>query len=213
MHPAALPPAVTQAIKEGSPELHTVYMRNEKDNPQTDLMHSSRAPWLVHAEKEFKRGVYRRAGKEHDPRILEYFRTTKKTEKIKNDERAYCAVFINWCLAQEKYTGIEDGWAANFKHWGRPTRDNKPALGAVAVLEVAKDVHHVTFVVGIDERRGKISTLGGNQGGKHGVTHSSCPMGIVRAYRYPANYPHYDDDYVLHYVPGDNLPMTAASTR
>jgi len=213
MQPTALPPTVSQAIKEGRPELHTVYMRNEKDNPQTDLMHSSRAPWLVHAQREFEKGVYRRKGKANDARILEYFQATKGTASIKTDEKAYCAAFANWCLAQEKFTGIKDGWALNFKKWGRPTRDNKPALGAVAVIEFDDGGHHVTFVVGINASKTRISTLGGNQGKAHGVTHSYCSVRNVIAYRYPSNYPHYDDDYVLHDVAGDNAPMTSASTH
>jgi flagellar protein FlgJ len=73
--------------------------------------------------------------------------------------------------------------------------------------------HHVTFVAGLGARGRLIATLGGNQGNNHGVTHGHCSTDNVIAFRYPADYPDYDDDYVLHDVAGENVPMTAASTH
>ena len=208
--------AVGKMLTQGRNELHTLYLRNAQARPQTDLMQVSRAPWMVAAQQEFEKGVHRRPGEgKNDPRILEYFKATPKVGKhaASIDETPYCAAFVNWCLGQAGFRGNGNAWAAAFKNWGRPTRDNKPALGAVAVIRFSGGQHHVTFVAGLGARGRLIATLGGNQGNNHGVTHGHCTTDKVIAYRYPADYPDYDDDYVLHDVAGENVPMTAASTH
>jgi len=202
-------------IDAGSTYLHTIFFRNQAANPQTDLMHSSRAPWMKPAQDEFEKGVKRRAGKQNDPRILEYFKATPTLDKgsASVDETPYCAAFVNWCLGSAGFKGSNSALAASFAKWGRPTKDNKPALGAVALIKFPGGGHHVTFVAGISANKQRIATLGGNQGKAHEVSHSHCPKTMVIAYRYPADYPDYDDDYVLHDVASDNAPMTAASTH
>ncbi|KGF78883.1 hypothetical protein IA69_27635 [Massilia sp. JS1662] len=208
--------ALGKILADSRNELHTLYLRNAQAHPQTDLMQVSRAPWMVAAQKEFEKGVHRRPGEHNnDPRILEYFKATPKVGKhaASIDETPYCAAFVNWCLGQAGFRGNGNAWAAAFKNWGRPTRNNKPALGAVAVIRFPGGQHHVTFVAGLGARGRLIATLGGNQGSNHGVTHGHCSADSVIAYRYPADYPDYDDDYVLHDVAGENAPMTAASTH
>jgi len=86
-------------------------------------------------------------------------------------------------------------------------------LGAVALIKFPEGGHHVTFVAGLSGDGKRIATLGGNQGSAHEVSHSYCPRKWVVAYRYPADYPDYDDDYLLHDVASDHAPMTAAGTR
>jgi uncharacterized protein (TIGR02594 family) len=160
--------------------------------------------------------VKRRTGRgKHDPRILEYFKATPSLDQKYSavDETPYCAAFINWCLGRSGYQGNGSALAASFARWGRPTRDNKPALGAVALIRFPGGGHHVTFVAGISPNGRLIATLGGNQGEGHEVSHSRCPKTMVIAYRYPSNYPDNDDDYVLHDVASDHAPMTAASTH
>jgi len=73
--------------------------------------------------------------------------------------------------------------------------------------------YHVTFVAGISRDGKRIATLGGNQGNAHEVSHSYCPKSWVVTYRYPTDYPDFDDDYVLHDVASDHAPMTAAATH
>jgi len=202
-------------ISDGIAKLDTIFLRNQGANPQTDLMHSSRAPWLNVAQDEFEKGVRRRAGKQNDQRILEYFKATPTLDKASAsvDETPYCAAFVNWCLASAGFKGSNSALAVSFAKWGRPTKDNKPALGAVALIKFPGGGHHVTFVAGISANKQRIATLGGNQGKAHEVSHSHCGRTMVVAYRYPADYPDYDDDYVLHDVTGDNAAMTAASTH
>lgn len=205
-----------QALSNGSTYLHTVFFRNEEQHPQTDLMHASRAPWMKFAQEEFEKGVKRRTGKgKHDARILEYFTATpgldKKSASV--DETPYCAAFVNWCLGRTGYKGNGSALAVSFAKWGRPTKGNKPALGAVALIKFPGGGHHVTFVAGISPNGRLIATLGGNQGDNHEVSHSRCPKTMVVTYRYPSDYPDYDDDYVLHDVESDHAPMTASSTH
>ncbi|KQV42641.1 hypothetical protein ASC93_16455 [Massilia sp. Root335] len=208
--------ALGQMLTEGRNYLHTLYLRNAEAHPQTDLMHASRAPWMVPAQEEFEKGVRRRPGRDrNDPRILEYFKATPALDKraAAVDETAYCAAFANWCLGRAGYKGTASALALSFKKWGRPTRDNRPALGAVALIMFKNGQHHVTFVAGIAANGRLIATLGGNQGNAHEVSHSYCPTDRVVAFRYPADYPDYDDDYVLHNVAGDHAPMSASSTH
>lgn len=195
--------------------LDTIYFRNPSGNPQTEAMLSLRAPWMKFAEAEFQKGVRRRAGRDHDPRILEYLTATGVQGAARTrDETPYCAAFVNWCLTKGGFRGNGSAWALDFARWGRPTKDNKPALGAVAVIRFpGTQTHHVTFVAGLNNHGALLATLGGNQGDFNAVTHSTCPKSWVVAYRYPTDYPHHDDDYVLHAVQSSSGPVTAAGTR
>jgi flagellar protein FlgJ len=195
--------------------LDTIYFRNSSGHPQTEAMLSLRAPWMKFAEAEFQKGVRRRAGSAHDPRILEYLTATDvKGGARTRDETPYCAAFVNWCLTKGGFRGNNSAWAHDFAHWGRPTRGNKPALGAVALLRFpGTQTHHVTFVAGLNNHGALLATLGGNQGDFHAVTHSTCPKSWVIAYRYPTDYPDHDDDYVLHAVQSSSGPVTATGTR
>jgi flagellar protein FlgJ len=208
--------ALGQMLTEGRNYLHTLYLRNAQAHPQTDLMHASRAPWMVPAQEEFEKGVRRRPGRDrNDPRILEYFKATPALDRhaAAVDETAYCAAFANWCLGRAGLKGTGSALALSFKKWGRQTRDNRPALGAVALVKLESGSYHVTFVAGISRDGKRIATLGGNQGNAHEVSHSYCPKSWVVTYRYPTDYPDFDDDYVLHDVASDHAPMTAAATH
>lgn len=205
-----------QILKDGSSTVHTLLFRNVREHPQTDLMQKSRAPWTVPAQQEFEKGVKRRTGAgRNDPRILEYFTTTPSLDSrsASVDETPYCAAFANWCLGRAGFRGTGSAMAISFKTWGRATRDNRPALGAVAVIHFPEGGYHVTFVVGISADGRRIATLGGNQGHDHEVSHSYCPKNWVVAYRFPADYSDHDDDYVLHEVASDHAPMSAATTH
>ena len=81
------------------------------------------------------------------------------------------------------------------------------------MVKFERGPYHVTFVAGISSDGIRIATLGGNQGNAHEVSHSYCPKKWVFTYRYPSDYPDYDDDYVLHNVATDHSLMTAASTH
>lgn len=198
-----------------APSLDTIYFRNSSGNPQTEAMLSLRAPWMKFAELEFQKGVRRRAGSDSDPRILEYLTATSvKGAARTRDETPYCAAFANWCLTKAGFRGNNSALAHDFANWGRPTKDNKPALGAIAVVRFpGTQTYHVTFVAGLNNHGALLATLGGNQGDYHAVTHSTCAKSWVIAYRYPTEYPDHDEDYVLHPVQVSSGPVTVAGTR
>jgi len=194
--------------------LHVAYYRDKADKPRTDVMASVKAPWMKMAEEEFKARVARVPGKAANPHIIEYFKETSLSKSMASiDETAWCAAFCNWCLVKAGFKGTHNAMAVSFRNWGRPTRGNKPALGAVALIRFKDGRHHVTFVAGVDKSGTRLATLGGNQGKTSAVTHSHVPASWVVCYRYPGDYPDYDDDYVLQDVKADGAPLTAATTH
>ncbi|AVR95637.1 TIGR02594 family protein [Pseudoduganella armeniaca] len=224
--PAAHPPATKPASPAPAPaakgsmfgdliaELHTAYLRDAADKPKTAVAASLKAPWMKIAEEEFKAKVKRVTGAGANSHIIDYFKATDLNKKdASTDETAWCAAFCNWCLVKSGFAGDNSAWAANFKKWGRPTRNNKPAFGAVALIRFKSGKHHVTFVAGLSKDGSRLATLGGNQGDFSAVTHSHVPADWVVCYRYPSDYPDYDDDYVLHDVKADGAPLTSASTH
>lgn len=214
---APAPPAANApqaAPSDYATELHAVYYRDKADKPKTDVMNSMRSPWMQYAEEEFKAKVKRIAGQEAHAHIIDYFKVTDLNKKMAStDETAWCAAFCNWCLVKAGFKGDNSAGAAMFKNWGRPTRDNKPALGAVALIRFKSGKYHVCFVAGVSKNGKQLATLGGNQGDNSAVTHSHVPIDWVVCYRYPSNYHDYDDDYVLHDIKTDGAPLTSASTH
>ncbi|MBB5447157.1 MULTISPECIES: TIGR02594 family protein [unclassified Paraburkholderia] len=195
--------------------LHVIQYRSETDHPQTDLMAGRHAPWMQIAEREFKAGVRRRGTKHPDQHIIEYF-TATSVGRQKTDMIAYCAAFINWCMTQCGYDGSHSAMANSFAKWGRPTRENMPAYGAVALVHFPEGGYHVTFVNGRPSNMAHgplIATLGGNQGRDHEVSHSKLPASWVTHYRFPYGYEEIDEDYELNAVQVDSARMSAASTR
>ncbi|WP_250474463.1 TIGR02594 family protein [Caballeronia sp. GAFFF1] len=191
-------------------EVHVINTTATQDHPLTEVFSSQHAPWMAVAEKEFQAGVRRRGGKQPDEHIEEYFSATS-LGKQRNDKLAYCAAFVNWCLTQAGVEGNNSASAASLASWGRPTRNNQPAYGAVAVVKIGTG-HHVTFVNGRTKDK-RLATLGGNQGRNHGVTKSALPLSWVTDYRFPKDYVEKDEDYDLHIVGVDGSTMTYASTH
>jgi uncharacterized protein (TIGR02594 family) len=201
-------------IEDSTTALHVAYFRDEADKPATVVMASLKTPWMQAAEGEFKAGVARVRGRAANPHIVAYLETTNLSKSMAAmDETAWCAAFCNWCLVKAGYKGTNNAMAASFQKWGRSTRGNKAALGAVALIRYKGGQHHVTFVAGMDKSGKKLFSLGGNQGRFHAVTHSQVDTDLVLCYRYPSDYPDYDEDYVLHEIDLDGAPLTAASTR
>ncbi|MGN4101468.1 CHAP domain-containing protein, partial [Burkholderia gladioli] len=196
-------------------DVHAVRYRDTGDKPQTEVLSARHAPWMAVAEVEFQAHVRRRGGANPDQHIEEYFSATS-LGKQKSDKLAYCAAFVNWCLQRAGYKGNNNALAANLATWGRPTKGNKPAYGAVAIVHFPEGGHHVTFVAGratSPPHPLSIATLGGNQGHAHEVSHSRLPASWVTHYRFPSDYVERDEDYDLQLVATDNARMSAASTH
>ncbi|KAK42405.1 hypothetical protein BG58_03750 [Caballeronia jiangsuensis] len=207
--------ALRSLLHSSRSSLDTVHYRGKEDHPQTDLHLGGRAPWMEIAEKEFTAGIRRGGGTASDQHIVQYFRATTLHESDHQlAKEAYCAAFVNWCLTQAGFKGNRSAGAASLAKWGRSTRGNKPAYGAVAVVRFPEGGHHVTFVSGkAVGGSSRIATLGGNQGRSHEVSHSALPASWVVAYRFPLEYVETDQDYALDAVRTDGSTMSAVSTH
>lgn len=76
--------------------LDTIYFRNPSGNPQTEAMLSLRAPWMKFAEAEFQKGVRRRAGRDHDPRILEYLTDAPRDFRRGPEQSGHASGHAGW---------------------------------------------------------------------------------------------------------------------
>ena len=139
-------------------------------------------PWMDVAKKELGVTENREPGKDNS-RIIEYHQTT--TFKATNDETAWCASFVNWCLEQAGFQGKDSAVAKQWLNWGRPVEE--PIYGAVATVYFADTgQYHVGFVDGV---KGKfVLLLGGNQSHGLKVSVSSFEKAIIKGYRLPSEY-------------------------
>lgn len=138
--------------------------------------------WIQIAEREI--GVREIAGRQHTPRILEYFQAT--TYRASTDETPWCSAFANWVMRQAGYTGTNSARAIDWANWG--LKLSRPAYGAIGVIDWDGDgpgwKGHVGFVVG--ETGGRIEMLGGNQ--SDSVKVSSFGRGNFIAFVVPIGY-------------------------
>ncbi len=118
-------------------------------------------------------------GSSHNPQILKYFRDIGH-EWVQDDETAWCAAFVNWCLlrAAQPHTGKLN--ARSFLKYGQET--TKPKLGDIVVLwriSPTSAYGHVGFY--ITEDKNSIFILGGNQ--SNSVNAQPFPKSQLLGYR------------------------------
>lgn len=116
-------------------------------------------------------------GGKHNPRILEYHKTTGG---FGDDETAWCASFVNWVLAQHNIKGTGSASARSFLKWGKKT--TTPEQGDVVVFWRVSPTSwqgHVAFLDRIDGD--KIWVLGGNQ--NNAVNIKAYPANQVLGFR------------------------------
>jgi uncharacterized protein (TIGR02594 family) len=139
-------------------------------------------------------GTLELPGSEDNERIVQYH-DYAWTLDANDDETAWCASFVNYCLAKAlgcanprswkalQLTGAGKANARSLLEW----RDAcLPERGVVAVLwrGSPKDWRgHVGFVCEPDDGRGNLLMLGGNQ--SNAVTIQAYPRRRVLAYRRP----------------------------
>jgi uncharacterized protein (TIGR02594 family) len=111
---------------------------------------------LVIASKEI--GVKEYKGGEN-PRIIEYHSVTSL--KATEDEVAWCAAFVSWCLEKAGYQSTRSASARSYLSYGNPV--DKPFEGCIVVFERGEPWQgHVGFFV--KEEGSYVHCLGGNQG-------------------------------------------------
>ncbi|MGE5453050.1 MAG: TIGR02594 family protein [Acidobacteriota bacterium] len=202
---SATPPPIKTA------ETHVHSGSTASNHPVVAIASNIRAPWLAYAEHERALGIHRGGGQESNQHIRSYATATTMGH-TSDASYAYCAAFANWCLTNAGFAGTRSAQAISFRNWGKGTKQNRPAFGALALIKFPTGGHHVTFVIG-KVTGNRIATLGGNQGGNHAVSQSAVPAAWVVAYRLPSNYPDKDEDYSLQDVQHAGTSMSHASTH
>lgn len=106
-------------------------------------------------------GTWEWPGKEHNPRVLNYFKEIGQ-KWVKDDETAWCAAFVNWCLQKAGKPSTGSLAARSFLNYGAATPT--PELGDIVVFwRGTKNgaEGHVAFYV--SETPSYFYVLGGNQ--------------------------------------------------
>ena len=122
-------------------------------------------PWFRVAERERLSGVEELPGAAHNPRILEYHRTTTLGHNMASkDETPWCSSFVNFCMVMSGFRGTNSASARSWLRWGRGLP--QPALGCIVVLRRGNSptLGHVAFFT--RSTRQHVSLLGGNQGNR-----------------------------------------------
>lgn len=138
--------------------------------------------WMAIAHAEI--GISEIAGKEDNPRILEYHQETSL--KASSDEVPWCSSYVNWVFQQVGIEGTDKANARSWTHWGIPLEF--PKYGCIVVLKRGANASqgHVGFYLN-DAANGRIMLLSGNVSDK--VCIASFPKKDVIAYRYPYSLP------------------------
>ena len=118
------------------------------------------APWMEIAKGEL--GQSEVAGKKANPKILEYFKSSKFWGKDDSGgKNAWCASFVSWVM--EKYGSKPPKSAFRAKSWKSFGKEVKsPIYGAIGIKS-RKGGGHVGFGIGKSQDGKHLYILGGNQ--------------------------------------------------
>lgn len=145
------------------------------DHPEAVDEITDKTPWMQIAIDEI--GVKEYAGSKHNARIVEYHSVTSL--KAKDDETAWCASFVSWCLEKAGIKSTKSAWARDYLNWGK--KITTPVKGCIVVFDRGNGYGHVGFF--IEEKNGFVKTLGGNQNNQ--VCYSNYNKSKVLGYRLP----------------------------
>lgn len=146
------------------------------------------APWVRIARAEI--GTREVRGDKHNPRIVEYIKTFSYLPQ--NDEVAWCACFVNWCLLKAGKKQGPNALAASWLGYGKKL--DEPKFGCICVVYhkpvegVTATGNHVAFWTAGDANG--LTLLGGNQKTADKKTEevnerSSRGYWTVKGYRWP----------------------------
>ncbi len=142
--------------------------------------HDDDPPWLNTALSEV--GIKEHFGNSHNPRIVEYHRSTYLHSNLANkDETHWCSSFVNWCIEKNHYEGTDSPRARDWENWGAEL--TSPRRGCIVVLKRGNNpsTGHVGFYMGETEK--EIKVLGGNQDDE--VKIKQYPKEKLIGYRWP----------------------------
>lgn len=141
------------------------------------------APWMETALKEI--GQAEVAGKRANPRILQYFKSSKFWGRDDTGgANAWCASFVAWVMQENGYMPVAKSFRARaWVQFGK--KIPKPVYGAIGVKS-RRGGGHVAFVVGQSEDENHLFMLGGNQDDKVQVTR--YPRKAWMSFHVPSDY-------------------------
>lgn len=142
--------------------------------------------WYGAAEREL--GLAEIPGPKSHPRILELAQHAR-VDWYKNDDTAWCAIFVNGILAECGYTPTGNAMARGFESSPHSRRVKKPYKGCIATFwrgSPKTGFGHVGIYDG--ETAKYIKLLGGNQGSPGAVTRSQYPKSRHTGYWEPVTY-------------------------
>jgi len=109
-------------------------------------------------------GIMEVEGNNSNPRINEYLESVGMRG---DDEIPWCAAFVNWALEQVDVLGTKSPAARSFLTWGY--RINDPMLGCIVVLKRGSGSWQGHVGIFLDDYKGYIRILGGNQLNRVGI--------------------------------------------
>lgn len=115
------------------------------------------------------------AGANHNLDVVKYWSAT--WHRVSNDDEAWCAAFMNWCLKEAGLPHTGSPRALSFLNWGKKC---KPHLGCLMVRDYGNGRGHVAIL--LDETETHYLIVGGNQANKvgadwwskSGIWHARC---------------------------------------
>lgn len=119
------------------------------------------------------------SGATHNPKILEMF-SKINNQWVKDDETAWCASFVGYCLETAGFTSTKKLNARSYLEYGIPT--TKPEVGDIVVFWRGSKTSwqgHVAFF--IRQEGDNVSVLGGNQSNMVNISH--YPKSQLLGYR------------------------------
>lgn len=122
----------------------------------------------------------------HNAEVLKYSKDIG-LKWVKDDETAWCALFVNWCLWKSKRPNTGSAMAKSFLTYGNKT--NIPTIGDLAIfwrISPNSGYGHVAFY--IKETKDLVYVLGGNQ--SDSVNISAFPKSQLLEYRIIPNVKH-----------------------
>lgn len=121
-------------------------------------------------------------GGTHNPRILEYHKTTRL--RATDDETPWCSAAVNWVVRQCGEPGTDSAAARSWLTYGKEIKE--PVPGCIVVLKRGNNPMqaHVAFFV--RKTGDTIYILGGNQSDAFNI--ATRPTADVLSYRVPENY-------------------------
>lgn len=117
-------------------------------------------PWMKFAYEQI--GVRESPGPTHNPRVLEYFRSTRAPIIPQDDETDWSSAFVHWVLGQAGIAGTRSLSDRSWLTWGKPSELKAGCIAVFWRVAPTSEEAHSGFFVGQRED-GNLVILGGNQ--------------------------------------------------